>query len=46
MYAEFEDTINIEKEFPSIVDTSNKPIFGVWDTQTRGTKQPIASYVS
>ena len=46
MYAEFEDTIDIEKEFPSIVDTSNKPIFGVWDTQTRDTKQPIASYVS
>ena len=25
MYADFEDTIDIKKEFPSIVNTSNEP---------------------
>ncbi len=32
MYADFEDTVHIEKEFPSIVNTSNEPIFGIKDT--------------
>ena len=28
MYAEFEDTVDIEKGFSSIINTSNEPIFG------------------
>ena len=28
MYADFEDTVDIEKEFPSIVNTSNEPKIG------------------
>ena len=32
MYVDFEDTVNIEKEFPSIVNTSNDPIFGKWQS--------------
>ena len=46
MYAEFEDTIDIEKEFPSIVDTSNKPIFGKWDTDSWDTDSRANAYVS
>ena len=33
MYADFEDTVDIEKEFPSIVITLNEPIFGKEDTK-------------
>ena len=32
IYADFEDTVDIEKEFPSIVNTTNEPIFGKEDT--------------
>jgi len=46
MYAEFEDTIDIEKEFPSIVDTSNKPIFGKWDTDSWDTDSRANAYIS
>ena len=28
MYADFEGTVDIEKGFPSIINTSNEPIFG------------------
>ncbi len=27
MYEDFENTVDIEKEFPSIINTSNEPIF-------------------
>ena len=37
MYADFEDTVDIEKEFPSIVNTTNEPIFGKEDTKTEDT---------
>ena len=37
MYADFEDTVDIEKEFPSIVNTANEPIFGKEDTKTEDT---------
>ena len=32
MYADFEDAVDIKKEFPSIVDTSGEPIFSKKDT--------------
>tara|TARA_Y100000996_G_scaffold367261_1_gene312976 strand:- start:1062 stop:1181 length:120 start_codon:yes stop_codon:yes gene_type:complete len=32
MYADFTDTVDIEKEFPSITKPSNEPIFGKEDT--------------
>ena len=37
MYADFEDTVDIEKEFPSITKPSNEPIFGKEDTKTEDT---------
>ena len=37
MYADFEDTVDIEKEFPSIVNTTNEPIFSKEDTKTEDT---------
>ena len=37
IYADFEDTVDIEKEFPSIVNTANEPIFGKEDTKTEDT---------
>ncbi len=37
IYADFEDTVDIEKEFPSIVNTTNEPIFGKEDTKTEDT---------
>ncbi len=46
MYADFEDTVDIEKEFPSIVNTSNDPIFGKWDTKLRDTRKIGSFYVS
>ena len=46
MYADFEDTVDIEKEFPSIVNTSNDPIFGKWDTKLWDTRKVGSSYVS
>ena len=38
MYADFEDTVDIEKEFPSIVNTSNEPNLAK-GTQIWGHKQ-------
>ena len=32
IYADFEDTVDIENDFPSIVYASNEPIFGNGDT--------------
>ena len=46
MYADFEDTVDIEKEFPSIVNTSNEPIFGNLYTNRLYTKKVGSSYVS
>ena len=39
MYADFEDTVDIEKEFPSIVSTSNERKIGKWDTKLWDTKK-------
>ena len=46
MYADFEDTVDIEKEFPSIVNTSNEPIFGKVDTNLVDTNKVGRIYVS
>ena len=46
MYADFEDTVDIEKEFPSIVNTSNDPIFGKWDTDLRDTRKERSPYIT
>ena len=46
IYADFEDTIDIEKEFPSIIDTSNKPFFGKRYTDSRYTNKVDSLYVS
>ena len=46
MYADFEDTVDIEKEFPSIVNTSNEPIFGKVDTNLVDTSKVGRLYVS
>ena len=41
MSADFEDTVDIENEFPSIVNTPNEPIFGKEDTIIEETKYLI-----
>ena len=46
IYADFEDTIDIEKEFPSIIDTSNKPFFGKRYTDLRYTNKVDSLHVS
>ena len=46
IYADFEDTIDIKEEFPSIVDSTNQTILGKWDTDLRDTTNPIGVYVS
>ena len=46
IYADFEDTVDIEKEFPSIVNTSNEPIFGKVDTNLVDTNKVGKLYVS
>ena len=46
MYADFEDTVDIEKEFPSIVSTSNERKIGKWDTELWDTNKVGTSYVS
>ena len=46
MYADFEDTVDIEKEFPSIINTSNEPIFGKWDTYVWNTQKVGSTYMS
>ena len=37
MYADFEDTVDIEKEFPSITKPSNESKFGKMDTDLMDT---------
>jgi len=39
IYTEFEDTIDIEKEFPSIVNSPNQAKFGIMDTDLMDTNQ-------
>ena len=46
MYADFEDTVDIEKEFPSITKPSNEPIFGNLDTESLDTIKVGSLYVS
>ena len=46
MYADFEDTVDIEKEFPSIIKPSNEPIFGKVDTDLVDTHKVDSLYVS
>ncbi len=46
IYADFEDTVDIEKEFPSITKPSNKPIFGKWDTDLWDTRKERSPYVT
>ena len=46
MYADFEDTVDIAKEFPSIIKPSNEPILSKWDTELWDTKKVGTSYVS
>ena len=45
MYADFEDTVDIEKEFPSIVSISNERKFGKMDTDLMGTNKVASLYV-
>ena len=37
IYADFEDTVDIANEFPSIMKPSSKPIFGIKDTIMKDT---------
>jgi len=46
MYADFEDTVDIEKEFPSIVNTSNEPKIGNGYTDLGYTNKVGRLYVS
>ena len=46
IYADFEDTVDIEKEFPSITEPSNEPIFGNLDTESLDTIKVGSLYVS
>ena len=46
IYADFEDTVDIAKEFPSIVKPSNEPIFGNLDTESLDTIKVGSLYVS
>lgn len=46
IYADFEDTVDIEKEFPSITKPSNEPIFGNLDTESLDTIKVGSLYVS
>ena len=45
MYADFKNTVDIEKEFPSIVNTSNEPIFGIKNTIMKDTTKVDSLYV-
>ena len=45
IYADFEDTVEIEKEFPSIVSTSNEPIFCIKDTIMKDINKVDSFYV-
>ena len=44
MYAYFEDTVDIEKEFPSITKPSNKSKFGKMDTDSMDTSKVLFLY--
>ena len=46
MYADFEDTVDIAKEFPSIIKSSNEPIFGKVDTDLVDTHKVDSLYMS
>ena len=46
IYADFEDTVDIAKEFPSITKPSNEPIFSKWDTDLWDTSKERSPYVS
>ena len=46
IYTEFEDTIDIEKEFPSIVNSPNQAKFGIMDTDLMDTNQKRQLYTS
>ena len=46
IYADFEDTVDIAKEFPSIIKPSNEPIFGKVDTDLVDTHKVGSLYVS
>ena len=46
MYADFEDTVDIEKEFPSITKPSNESKFGKMDTDLMDTNKVSSLYVS
>ena len=37
VYADFENTVDIAKEFPSIIKPSNEPIFGKMDINKVGS---------
>ena len=43
IYADFEDTVDIAKEFPSITKPSNEPIFGIKDTIMKDTNAVYSS---
>ena len=43
IYTEFEDTIDIEQEFPSIVNAPNQLIFGKMDTDLMDTNGVYSS---
>ena len=45
IYADFEDTVDIEKEFPSIKKPSNVPIFSKEDTLLEDTSDIASLYV-
>ena len=45
MYADFKITVDIEKEFPSIVNTSNETIFGIKDTIMKDTTKVGSLYI-
>ena len=46
IYADFEDTVDIEKEFPSITKPSNVPIFSKEDTLLEDTSDIGPLYVT
>ncbi len=46
IYADFEDTVDIEKEFPSITKPSNVPIFSKEDILLEDTSDIGSLYVS
>ena len=43
IYADFEDTVDIANEFPSIMKPSSKPIFGIKDTIMKDTNAVYSS---